>query len=285
MIENNCKIIVNSCDAYEDVWDPFFSALKNRWENCPYSIVLNTESKNYKFDNLDIVTMNLFNKSDKDLWGKRLRRTLQQIDSKYVISLFDDFILEDYVQQDQIEKCIARMEENDNIAVFYFSNIEGKNISDGVYEGFELLPQRKNYKLNSAPAIWRREKLLSFTGDKDSPWAWEFFGSARTYKVEDLFYCAEIGKENIYKYNYSLGGAIYRGKWVKKVIEPIIKEYNLQLDLSKRGFQDESNNTHRYSIMWKIKFVLKGFEMIGLDAFIFIFRLLNKRVERFFYGD
>lgn len=285
MKEHDCTILVNSCDAYEDVWDPLFSALKNRWEKCPYKIVLNTESKSYKFDGLDIITLNLFDKSDEDLWGKRLRRTLQHINTKYVISIFDDFILEDYVKQDQIEKCIARMEENEEIAVFYFSNIEGTNISDEVYEGFELLPKRKDYKLNSAPAIWRRDKLLSFTGDKDNPWAWEFFGSARTYKVKDLFYCAETGKENIYKYNYSLGGAIYRGKWVRKVIEPIIKEYNLQIDLSKRGFHDESTKTYRRTVMWKMKFFIIGFNMIGLDTFIFIYRILKKRLERIFYGN
>ena len=283
MRKNDCTVLVNSCDAYEDVWNPFFSAFKNRWEDCPYNIMLNTESKSYKFADLNIVTLNMFSKSKKDFWGERLCRSLNQINTKYVFLLFDDFILEDYVQQDKIEKCIAWMEENENIAVFYLSNIEGENISDDIYEGFELLPQRKNYKLNSAPAIWRRDKLLSFTRDKDTPWAWEFFGSARTYKVKDRFYCAKLGKEDIYKYNYSLGGAIHRGKWVKKVIEPIMQEYNLQIDLSKRGFENESQATYPHSLIWKIKFVLNGFNMIGLDTFIFIYRGLKKRIERILY--
>jgi len=283
MRENNCTILINSCDAYEDVWNPFFFAFKKRWGNCPYNIVLNTESKCIKFEDLDVITFNLVNKSEKDLWGKRLRRTLQQINTEYVITLFDDFILEDFVQQDKIEKCITWMEENEKIAAFYLLNIEGENIVDDTYEGFELMPQRKDYRLNSAPAVWRREKLLLFTGDKDTPWAWEFFGSARTYKDKDLFYCAQKGKEDIYKYNYSLGGAIHRGKWVKTVIEPIVKEYNLKMDLSIRGFEDETLGIYRHSFKWKIKFLLDGFKMIGLDTFIFVYRSIKKRLARIFY--
>lgn len=283
MRENNCTILINSCDAYEDVWEPFFSAFKNQWGNCPYKTVLNTESKRFKFEDLDVITLNLFNTSEKDLWGRRLRRTLQHINTKYVIALFDDFILEDNVQQDKIEKCISWMEENEKVAVFYLSNVEGENIVDDTYEGFELMPQRKNYKLNSAPAVWRREKLLLFTGDKDTPWAWEFFGSARTYKDKDLFYCAQKGKEDIYKYNYSLGGAIHRGKWVKTVIEPVVNQYNLKMDLSIRGFEDETLGIYRHSIKWKMKFLFDGFKMIGLDAFIFVYRGLKKRLVRVFY--
>lgn len=279
-MNKNCTIIVNSCDKYADVWTPFFSVLKDKWPDCPYDIVLNTESKSFNFSGLNIITFNLFTAEEKDTWGKRFKETLLEINTEYVINLFDDYILDDFVKQDKIQQCIEWMNADKDISVFYFSNNEGDNIDDDTYDGFELIPQRKDYKLNTAPAIWRREDLLFYTGSKDTPWAWEFFGSARTYRTNKLFYCARKDREDIYKYKYQLGGAIHRGKWVTSVIEPVVKKYNLDLDLSIRGFQDENLGLYKHTFRWKVDFLITGYKMIGIDACIFIYRSARKRLVR-----
>ena len=46
-------LLVNSCDKYEDLWAPFFTLLKKYW-NPEYPIVLNTESKDFNFEGLNI---------------------------------------------------------------------------------------------------------------------------------------------------------------------------------------------------------------------------------------
>ena len=51
-------ILVNSCDKYEDAWDPFFKLLKIQWPDCPYRIYLNTEFKNYVCDCFDVEVIN-----------------------------------------------------------------------------------------------------------------------------------------------------------------------------------------------------------------------------------
>lgn len=275
---NNCTVVVNSCDNYEDVWLPFFVALTSNWGNCPYKIVLNTESKEFYFNGSNISTLSHINPKEKDNWGKRLRTLLKHIDTEYVILLFDDFIMEDSVSQAKIDKCLNWMENDSNITVFYFLNTIGKNIQDERFEGFERVPQRQNYRLNSSPALWRKEKLLQFTGNIDNPWAWEFFGSARTYKDKSLFYCANIDAEDTFIYNYKLGGAIHRGKWVKSVIDPIINKYNLKIDLSLRGIEDETLKIYKHSLKWKFHFLYIGFKMIGLDIIIFIYRAIKKRI-------
>ena len=278
MSREACTIVVNSCDAYEDVWAPFFAALKDKWPTCPYKIVLNTESKSFSAGGLNIASFSFAKNWSRDLWGKRLRLTLDAIDSEFVIMLFDDFILEDRVDHVEVLRCIERMNADDRIAVFYFINIAGDNDQDQRFSDYELLPTRKDYRLNSAPSIWRRKKLLEFTGELDTPWAWEFFGSARTYRTTDLFYCVKPSFEKIFVYNYKLGGAIHRGKWVKSVIQPAVERYELILDLSKRGFQDERLRQHPHSFIWRVKFVILGFRMIGLDVCIFLYRAARKRL-------
>jgi len=276
--KKNCTIIVNSCDSYEDVWLPFFHALNDMWPVCSCKIILNTEHKSFKFDGLDIVTLNLAPIDGNKPWGWRLRKALSLVDTEFVVSLFDDFILEVPVNLDKLARCIRDMKANPDITAFYFNNIPGPNERDELHDGFELTGKRNDYRLNSAPGVWRTKELVKLTGEHDSPWAWEFFGSARTYGGNNRFYCAQIGKEDTFVYNYAMGGAIRRGKWVLNVIAPAIKKYNLSLNLEKRGIASESLSDGKYSLKWKVDFFLLGFKMIGFKAFIFLYRVLVKKL-------
>jgi hypothetical protein len=273
-------IVVNTCDAYEDVWELFFCAFQEYWPECKYKIILNTERKNFYSNTIDVQINNFNSPNGKDKWGRRLRQTLNACESKYVLMLYDDFVLEGRVDQEKISECIKWLDANPVVAVFYLSNIPvNKNIPDSCFEGFELIPQKGDYKLNSAPALWRREKLSEFIEDNDNPWAWEFFGSYRTYRSTDLFYCARKEHENIYPYNYAMGGAIYRGKWVGKVVLPLIKKYGLQVDINKRGLADDIQKNNKRSLSWKIRFFLLGFEMIDLGVFLYVYRILKKKIR------
>ena len=280
MMSKDYTILVNSCDAYEDLWEPFFLVLKDRWNLGNCDIVLNTETKSFEIDGLNIRTLNLGKENKEYQWGGRLLETLKCIETKYVISLFDDFILENDVNVDKIEQCISWMDENEKIAVFYLMNIPQPNRRDNTYSGFDLVPDEQDFRLNSAPAIWRKEKLMSYTKKVDSPWGWECFGSVRTYNTEDLFYCVSKDVEPIYCYSQKLGGAVHRGKWVKSVIEPVVEKYKLSLDLSKRGFEDENGNVTKHSFKTKIQFLVLGYRMIGFKAITMLFRYIKIKLQR-----
>lgn len=278
-LKKYCAIVVNSCDSYHDVWELFFTALKDNWPDCDLDIYLNTETKVFKFDGLKL---NHFNRSTQTgsvkPWGGRLIDTLSQINKEFVITLFDDFILEKKVPVDQLCLNLKNMLQDPMIAVFYYLNVAGENIDDCRYIGFERVGQRNDYRLSSSPALWRRKKLIEFTGEIDSPWAWEAFGTYRTFKSRDLFYCAKKNCENIFVYSHELGGAIRRGKWVASVVVPLIAKYHLKIDLQRRGFASESLSEGKYSLKWKIQFFILGFRMVGMKAAIFFFRAIKQKL-------
>ena len=86
---NNLTILINSCDKYEDAWDPFFKILKTQWPECEnYSIVLNTETKIYNCNYLNV--KNICGGKEKT-WSQRLKYTLNQIDSDYILYFFRRF--------------------------------------------------------------------------------------------------------------------------------------------------------------------------------------------------
>jgi len=273
---SKCTIVINTCDAYNDVWKLFFNAFDEHWSNCAYDIVLNTEK--LKCELSYVKTHNFHDLAGIDNWGKRFRKTLQDIDSEYVIMLYDDFILEGKVNQEKIKQCSTWLDKNPNVCVFYFIPSENENIDDNKFDGFERLPLKADYKLNSAPAIWRRNKLIEYIDEKDSPWAWEYFGSYRAYNKDSLFYSVKKENEDIYPYNYSMGGAIYRGKWVSKVVIPLIEKYKLNIDLSKRGLTEKLGEGNKRSLKWKIDFLVLGYNMIGFGVLLFLFRIIRKKV-------
>ncbi|MBM7037715.1 hypothetical protein [Vibrio ulleungensis] len=277
-LANSCVLLVQSCDAYEDVWEMFFSALADHWKHCDLEIILNTETKTTVFSGLNINTRNYCGDYQAASWGDRLLHVLSQVDKEYVVTLFDDFILEGEVNETKLNHCLTLLEANQNIAAFYFNNIPGES-SQG-YEGFRKLGKTTDYKVNSCPAIWRKSALEEVTGKIDSPWAWEFFGSVRAYGDKYEYYCAEQDCENTFIYQYQLGGAIRRGKWVEKVCDPAIQKYNLQLDPLIRGYASESLSEGKYSLKWKIDFMLLGLRMVGPRALIPLLRGVMSKVKR-----
>ncbi len=277
-LKNECAILIQSCDAYRDIWPLFFTAFKHNWPECDLDIYLNTESASFKFDGLKIITVNN-EKSLKGLpWGKRLLELLQLVDKPFVISLFDDFLLEDKVDVEKVYECIQLLKRNSDIAAFYFLEIPGATKSDGTHTDFNLLSNFTDYKINSAPAIWRKKHLQKYTGAQDNPWAWEVFGTARTYFEIERFYAIDSNEKMAFKYSYALGGAIRRGKWVEPVVVPLMKAYNVHIDLSKRGVVGESLREGKHSIRWKIDFIRLGFEMVGARAFVFILRAISQKI-------
>lgn len=269
--KNRVTIVVNSCDAYNDVLELFFKAFQEYWPDNTFPIVVNAESS----------PLLEYNETEKRVkpWGERLIDILSKVETQYVIMLFDDFILEDTVDSKKINAVLNVLHNDNQSAVFYLNAgcfTDHKNDPDNDYQ---LLKDKVDYRLNSAPSIWKREELISFTKPIDNPWSWEVFGSYRTFNKNKNFYSASSQTKNIFNYNDKKGGAIYRGKWVREVVEPKINKYGLNIDLQIRGFVDFDEKVRR-PLRWKIDFLILGYKSIGFDMYKFIFRYLKSKFSK-----
>ena len=136
-INNHCSdvtILVNSCDKYSDAWHPFFSLLKLQWPECEnYRIILNTETKVYNCDFLNVETVC----GGHTTWSKRIKNVLKKIDSEIVVFLLEDFFLKTPTSQTDFIKTIEAM-------------LDDKSIG---YVGAKYRPERK-HKDGSLPTDW-----------------------------------------------------------------------------------------------------------------------------------
>lgn len=272
--KSDLTIVVNSCDAYADVLGCFFVAFEKFWPDCPYPLVVNTESKT----NAQHSIQNQSGRNKPDDWGKRFLLTLNSISSKYVLVLCDDFILNAKVDNNRIEQAISFIEEKPKAVVSYLLNTSLELAEPQSEEAFIPLAKRAEYCLNSSPGIWRRESLINYTSKGDTPWAWEVFGTYRTFSDQNVFYSLNPKEEDIYPYDNSKGGAIYRGKWVKGVVDQMLKEHILEVDWNERGFSSD-NFYEKRSLLWKIRFLRVGIKMVGLKSIYFVARYIGKKIN------
>jgi hypothetical protein len=272
---NNLAILVNTCDKYRDVWELFIRSFEEFFPECDIPIYLNTETVNVlPFTTaLDVKIIN-----NSGPWGRRLKSCLHDISEDFVINIFDDYLLEDRLDRRKLYDIVDLLQINDFLSVVYLNAVSLRYHRDIPNAGFREIKNFTEYRLNSAPSLWRKKDLLQLTHDNDSPWSWEVFGTYRSFASKKVFLSPSSINNNIFSYDYKKGGAIYRGKWVAEVIDEKIKKYNISLDPNIRGYTDSLSNENR-AFSWKLNFIVNGFKTDRLKAFWFLFFYLRNKIN------
>lgn len=269
VLKNKLTILVNSCDAYEDLWNPFFTLLRKYWEDKSVRIVLNTESK---FFSLEGITIDCISCIDKN-YSTRIRNALSHIHTEYVLILLDDFFLRRPVDLDRIEQIIKWMDADEEIV--YFNSDCTEVYADwevDKYPGFRRIPPGAEYVLNLQAAIWRTKDLLSYWDRSVSPWEWEGIVSLRTINDKKKFYCTTSWENAICDYGYmSEGMGVFRGKWVLDDVKPLFEREEIDVDFTQRGIYDPEKALNRVDTQTRKSFYDCIIRCIGIQGLVCYF--------------
>ena len=275
-INDNCSLFIMSCDSYSDIWSFLFDGINTYWPNCPYKIYLCTETKK-SFDG-HVETINVNYKS----WGERLIEGLKQVPTDYVFFLIDDLPPGEIVDQNVLDYCLNYLDSDKKISNIYVSSCMDENTKE-LKVNIPYFDEKKreltfNYRLNAAPAFWRKEKLIEFTKKTDSPWVWEVFGTIRIYKYKDKV--LSLSKDLSYPYKVvCASGAIVKGKWNTLFVEKIKDRY-LNFDFSVRGIANISDANRPLSFAEKIAFLYDGFVASGYGPFLYIVDYIKQKIKK-----
>ena len=217
----------------------FFFLLKENWQANMPPIYLNTETKNYDCQHIDVKVLNQDNSKKPNQWGDRLLGALSRIESDYVLMMLEDFYFESPINTAEIDKCIEYMEEDSNIIAFQLvpcAEVYNNNYikKDSGFPGFAKRKRFVDFKIIAGPTLWKKSELIKLTSKNDNPWEWEYFGSFRTWLYHKRIYCWKEKNNPIFDYDIEHGGAIHRGKWVGYKMEELTKKYNYDLDYGNR---------------------------------------------------
>ena len=224
-MKNDTSILVLSCDSYEDLWKPFFT-LKQKYWNCDFKTYIATETKLCEY------AIALRHNYPISQWTKRIRESLEEIPTKYVIMLDGDYFIRSKVRQDIIQNCIDSM--TDDIACFSFEQEYAPTLRTDIF-GFRLKPQNSQFLNTCQATLWDREKLIERLQVDSDPWKWEETSVESEYK----HYVSVYEGNWVIDYGHDYYGEIfgvYRGKWVREDVVPLFEKENIEVDFSIMGF-------------------------------------------------
>jgi len=203
MINKDLTIFVSTCDSYSDLWIPFSKCLE-KYVDLGCEVIFVSESK--KIDGYHTVTPGFLS------WGERNLIALNEVKTKYVFWLFEDYFFFKNISQVVMgeflkfakEKDIDRLQispnwQNKNI----YSFLETKNFNPK-FE-FTLIPSSNNYSVSMQPSIWNKGYIKSLLKNDYSPWDFEIKGSImntskKVYidsSITDYPYFNAVRKKNV----------------------------------------------------------------------------------------
>lgn len=206
--EANCKniaILIVSCDNYADLWEPFFTLFNRFWSDCPFSVYLVSNHKQYSSSRVMTITV-----GEDISWSDNLKRALELIPEEFVLLWIDDLFLLKPVASDRLMNiCTAFQQVNGN----YIRLNPTINADVPFNELFGLVSPGTIYRCSTVLSLWRKSVLDNLVNTGESAWDFEIFGTVRSDKY-DGFYATHTAI-------FPVENGVIKGKWRNRVYKSI----------------------------------------------------------------
>lgn len=178
----NLSIIINSCDKYEFIWDKFFTLFNKYWDfNINAPIYFLTENKPINRHNIIPLTPSVIP------WSHAIRFALDNIKTKYLLWLQDDYFLRKTITQDKF---------NDYLDFIDYYNVDRFGIHNNNYlysydqfKYYNKLKQNSLYTISMQSSIWNAKFLKSCLNTKpETIWHFELDGTDRLNQRQHNIY-------------------------------------------------------------------------------------------------
>lgn len=234
------SILINTCDKFEDCWDPFFKLFKLYWSDCRGSIYLNTEYKDYSYPGLSVVPVKgCVGKSFKGkfaTWSSCLKWALDKMDSDIVLYMQEDYFLKAPVKNDLVEKYVKLMYEHPDIKCIHLTDQAVRTCVKSEFENLDIVEFNQRYRVSCQAALWRREELYALIREYEDAWLFEEFGSQRSAVMKSKYLCVsrDFVKLNQFEIIPYIFTGIVQGRWFEETV-PLFEKHGIEMDFTKRG--------------------------------------------------
>jgi hypothetical protein len=235
-------LLVNSCDAFEDCWAPFFCLLERYWSAPRPSIVLNTERKLWAHNNFDIRCTQVQMETQHRLtWSECLSAALASIDTPLVLYMQEDYFIEKPVDVEAISALAQRMIDDPSIRHIGLTHFgAGSPILPDWRPMLSRIGPRATYRVSTQAGLWRTDALQSYLLPWESGWMFELFGTIRSWKRDELFLTIDRNLTSpAIEYQHT---GIVKGQW-SNFVPPLFEREGIAVDFETRGFFDDDGSS------------------------------------------
>lgn len=214
MAANNMAICVASPNSYADVFGVFYQCFKKYWTDCPYELILSTNSQQY-----DGITV-LNNYQENDTWTMRMLDAVNHVHTKYILMICDDIMIANHVDNTEIENILKDMEKYQIKFVGLANCLKGNSFYPG-----SLLDRVKfetPYSRNLQCGIYEKSYFLKYLSDpEESAWSIEsrMLEENRTRSALEGEIIASVNKNVLNQLH-----GVYKGRWYKDVVVQLRKK-------------------------------------------------------------
>lgn len=220
--ESTMALLVLSCDAYTEVGKIFFDLQEQYMGWFRGGRYFVNESKEFSYK--DVKTINVGTECN---WSQKVVLALQEVDSKYILFMLEDYFIGNPVKQEDIENAIKLMESHE-LKYYKITAVPQIKNKSTIASYLADIPSDLRYGINLQAAIFRKDFLLEIVSGKDRS-AWEVESDLLglvTNRFEGFLTGCVLDKRNI----IDVHNAILKGKWFPNTIRYFKKRgYEIQL--------------------------------------------------------
>jgi len=230
-------VLVNTTDSFEDCWNPFFTLFAKYWPGCQLPVYLNTETKNYSFEGINIIPVKNSSGLEKRLtWSECLLKALEKIDTNIILYVQEDYFMKGPVNSALIKDLAEKMIKEGFSCIHLTGHATNGPFNLAKQDNLLELAKRAEYKISLQAALWKKETLLKYLRKHENPWHFEIYGTRRAWRKNDRFLCIDkkylLEKGEILPYTAT---GVVKGKWNMEAVEKLFAENNIKVDYNIRG--------------------------------------------------
>ena len=240
------SILINSCDQFNDCWEPFFELFTRYWPGCSQPIFLNTETKGWSFPTLRVQCTQVQTRSlspRRLTWSECLAGALSQIDTDLLLYMQEDYFVDRPIDVASILDLAELMRVDPDIRHIGLTDFG----SHGPFERTDdprlwKISLNARYRISLQAGLWRTDSLKSYLRPWENAWMLEIFGARRSARQRDPFLTVnrEIYNARTNPIIHYLHTGIIKGRWHPDVPR-LFGAHGIRTDFQKRGFYRTKN--------------------------------------------
>lgn len=231
ILKEKCAILVVSCDAYKDLWIPFFTLYNHFWSERICDTYLLT---NYLTPNIDGI--NVINIGEDLSWSDNILNAIETLPHDYVFLFLEDLMLCKNVNNTEFNSLLKWAIENDvNYLRFNPSTEPDKRFNDQV----GIVSKGTLYRASVVVSLFKKQVLKDLLVKGENAWKFETFGTIRSDKY-DKFY-------STYRNYFPILNTVIKGVWEYKAYKTL-QSLGVPLDIASRRVMNTQER-----LIWKMK--------------------------------
>jgi hypothetical protein len=210
MQEPSLTILILTCDAYKEIWDPTFFYFRKNWPDCPYPVYFVSDKKTtYQRKGVTVLSF-----EGKD-FGGRVFSALQQVKTPYVLFLQEEYWLTRKVKTEKIQYLLGLMESK-NISYLRLQMYQRLQLGKKIGKKVRSYSVERVFDIDNHPFLAKKDVLLKMAEGNDEAHVFERRLSKRAAALEIK---AAVSKPSYFAYQE----ALVRGLFFRKAFRMAIK--------------------------------------------------------------